>query len=333
MLVGLFRKSHWYTPVLLVVAGSLLWIDSIWHPDRLPLHADLSSGPLYHLILPLLELSPLVSLLVAFTILIVQVLYINHIATLGEFTDRFSALAALIYLLIMSSTTTMIDVHPVLFANLFLILALNKIFKANQEHLVMVEVFDVGFLTALAGLFYFPAMAIFLLLIMSLFVYYLISMRAILAALFGVLTPFVFLGIYYFMTDKLESQIGAVAIHIEPLKILYGSPNMFEQVFMLTIGIMAMVAFLRLLLIFMPDKPIRMRKRIMVLFLFFVISLISYTIATDYIHIHHGMVAIPLSISLASFFDDMGRKKLSESVFGILVLVVLVSRFSVYFNF
>lgn len=333
MIVSLFRKSQWYTPIFLVILGLLLWVDAFWHLDRWASFSDYSSGPFYHFLIPTLEANPYIALSLSFTLLMIQVFYINHIATSKEFIDRFSALPALVYLLLMSSHPQLITPHPLLFANGFLLIALNKTFKANQEHLVMPEVYNVGLLTALAALFYFPSVVILLLLILSLFVYYLISLRAILAAVFGLITPIVFLGIYYFLTGDLETRLTEATIYFEPMNIFRQTPGTLELVFVLTAGLLAFLSFSRLLLMYMPDRPIRIRKRIMVLFISFIVSLLSYVVATDYLHIHYGLLVIPLSIALSFFLHDLGRKKITGFIFVVFVLVVLASRFSGYFIF
>ena len=333
MLIRTFRKAQWHSPILLLLLGALFWGSSFLDPagalDRI---AD-DNAPLYESLLPFIMDYPGISVALAFLMLMGQVFLVNHIATSKGFTDRFSALPALLYLLLMSSTPGMTGPHPVLIANIFLLLALNKIFNVYHERQAIMEVLNVGLLLAVAGLFYFPALPLFLLLIFSLFLYFPAGLRTLLAALMGFIIPFFFLGVYYYMFDMLGEKLDTVSIAIQPLEVFRQSLDMYQQAFAVVLGLLSVFAFLRLLFLYMPDKPIRVRKRIMVLSLFFLLSVLTYLVTVDYVYVHHGVLIIPLSIALAVFFSDIGKKKLAEVVFTILFLLILGGRFSAYFIF
>lgn len=333
MFIRTFRKVQWYTPFILLLLGALFWGSSFLDPvsalDRI---AD-DNAPFYELFLPWIINYPGISVAIAFVILMGQVFFVNHIAVSKGFTDRFSALPALLYLLLMSSTPGMTGPHPVLIANIFLLLGLNKIFKVYHESQAIMEVLNVGLLLAVAGLFYYPALPLLLLLIFALFLYFPVSLRTLLAALMGYIVPFFFLGVYYYMFDMLDEKLDTVSIAIQPLEIFRQSLDIYQQAFAVVLGLLSVFAFLRLQLLYMPDKPIRVRKRVMVLSLFFLLSVLTYLVTVDYIYVHHGILIIPLSIALAVFFSDLRKKKLAEIVFTILFLLILAGRFSAYFIF
>ncbi len=333
MLIRTFRKAQWYTPFLLILFGVLFWMRAFLFPDGMPDRIADDNAPFFELLVPWITNYPQMSLVLAFVLLMGQVFFLNHIATSKGLTDRFSALPGLLYLLLMSSTPGMISLHPVLLANVFLLLALNKIFKVYHERQAIMEVLNVGLLMAVAGLFYYPALPLLLLLIFSLFLYFPVNLRTLLAALMGYVIPFFFLGLYYYMFDKLGEKLDAISIFIQPLEVFRQSLDIYQQAFAVALGLLSVFAFLRLQLLYLPDKPIRIRKRITVLSLFFLFSVLTYLVTLDYIYVHHGVLIIPLSIALAVFFSDMRNRKLAEAVFSILLLLILAGRFSAFFIF
>ncbi len=329
MLVKVFRKVYWHTPLFLILIGVLLWLKAFLDPASAIAEIDNVNAPLFKLVQAMACNYPLIALLVSFVLLMVQVFFINHIASARNLTDRYSALTGLLYLLLMSSTSAMITMHPVLFSNMFLLLVLNKILQVHGKQEFMPEIFNSGLMVAIAGLFYLPALVFFIFLIFAQIIYYLVSFRSVLASLLGLATPFFFLGLYYFMRDLFFERLGAFSITIQPWLVFGQTPDASEKIFIVVLAIFSLIAFARLRLVYYQDNPIRIRKRIQVLFLLFLISIVSYLSAVNYIHLHHAILAIPLSVGLAIFFFDLKKKWLSEIIFLILLLAVLGSRFSI----
>lgn len=330
MLHNVFRKVQWYTPLLLLLGGALLWLNAFLGPEKTLSELAANNAPLFKLLRPLIFDYPLMAVIVSFLVLMVQVFFINHIASSRGLTDRYSALTGLLYLLLMSNTQGMIAPHPILFANLFLLFALNKILKEYQEKEGMAEIFSSSMLIAIAGLFYLPALLFFLFLIFSLTLYFRLSLRSIIASLLGFVTPFFFLGLYFFLSDVLHERMQALTFAFQPWLVFNYYPDTHEKVFILGLAVFSLLSIARLRISYMPDKVIRIRRNVQVLFLLFSVSALSYLFATYYIHLHHALLAIPLSISLAVFFHDIKKKMVTEVVFGIFLLFILAGRFAGY---
>ncbi|MDR4988580.1 MAG: hypothetical protein RG741_07070 [Bacteroidales bacterium] len=330
MFVRVFRKVYWYTPILLLLISGLLWLKLfIYPPDNL-IVTGTGSGPLFDLLIPFFTDKPLLTAITSFVVLMVQVFYINQVATSKEFTDRYSALPGLIYLLLMSSTPAMISFYPLLFANLFLIPALNKLFDVYDEESISRELFNAGFLIAMAGLFYYPALTFYLALITSVFLYYIVSLRRIIASLLGLISPALMLFVYFLLVDEFLHWYEELTFVAKPLQLLELEISIYQKLFIGVLSVFSIVAFLRMQLIYKTAKPIRTRKRITLLYLFFFISVLSYLLAHDFSHVHHALLTIPLTITLAVFFYDMRSQRLTEILFGILLLFILAGRAMVY---
>lgn len=331
MFVRVFRKVNWFSEALLVLIGVLLWFSAFLAPEKSIDGIADPAAPLFELIRPLLTQYQLAAVITALILVLIQAFLVNHLATTKNFTDRFSLLPAIIYLMLMSSTTIMIAPHPVLFANSFLIPALGKLLDAYDEEHYMKEIFNIGLLIALAGLFYYPALTLFLALIISIFMYYIVNVRTLIAAFIGLLTPFVFLSVYYFMRDMFADWLADFQIVVKPFLVFELETDIYQKAFIVVLTLLSFFAFFRLQVIYKFTKPIRIRKRITILLLFFVISVVSFLLAVDHIYVHYGILIIPLSIALAVFFYDLRNTKLSEVLFGILLLLVIAARFASYY--
>ncbi len=333
MIVRVFKKVSWYSQLLLVLIGVLLWFSAFLAPAKSINGIADPAAPLYELIRPLLLQYQLTAVITALILVIIQAFVVNHLATTKSFTDRYSLLPGVLYLLLMSSTTVMIAPHPVLFANTFLIPALSKLLDAYDEEHYMKEIFNIGFLIAIAGLFYYPALTLFLALIISIFMYYIVNLRTLIAAFIGLLTPFIFLSVYFFLRDMFAEWLAEFQIVVQPFLVFELETDIYQKAFIGVLTLLAFFAFFRLQVIYKSTKPIRIRKRITILLLFFVISVASFLVAVDHIYVHYGILIIPLSIALAVFFYDLRNSKLSEVLFGILLLLVIAARFASYYIF
>ncbi len=333
MLIRTFKKAQWYTPLLMLLLGALLWLDVFIDPSLAISKISNPAGPFFEMLRPMIINNPLIAVILSFMLLIIQAIILNHVATSKNFTERYSALPGLFYLMLMCSTTIMIAPHPVLFANFFLIHALNKLFDVQQQEHVIKQVYNVGFLIALAALFHYPVIVLFLALIMGIFVYYLVNIRTIIAAVIGLLTPFAFLALYFFLTDMFLEWITHLTISVEPMLVFQLKTGVYQKAFIAILAMLSVFAFLRLQLIYKSTKPIRIRKRITVLVLFFLASVASFLVVADHIYVHYGIMLIPLSIALAVFFYEMSNTRKAEIVFSILFILVLASRYAGYLVF
>ncbi len=330
MLVGAFRKVFWFTPLLLLFIGVLLWLEVFLSPDNHIVLSGNGSGPVYDLLLSLFVDHSLLAAITSFAVLMIQVFYINQVATSKEFTDRYSALPGLIYLLLMSSAPGMIKLYPLLFANLFLIPALNILFDVYEEKVISRELFNAGFLIGIAGLFYYPALSFFLALIASVFLYYIVSLRRIIASLVGLVSPLAMMLVYFILVDELSNWYEEITFVIRPFQLFNLEITLYQKLFIGGLSVLSIFAFLRMQLIYKTAKPIRTRRRITLLYLFFFISVLSYLLAHDFANVHYALLNISLSIALAVFFYDMRYRKLTEILFGILLLLILAGRFVPY---
>jgi hypothetical protein len=107
-----------------------------------------------------------------------------------------------VYLLSVSTTLSDVMLHPILIANLFIILALLRIFSLSEEAKAGKLLFDIGFLIALSSMFYTTLLLLLLLIWISLFLIKPFKLSEWLASLLGVILPYIILFSITYLFDN-----------------------------------------------------------------------------------------------------------------------------------
>jgi len=325
MLIRIFKQNAPVIPLLLLLAGLLMWVDGFFLAT-VPGAATEGHAPLFEPLAAAFESMPVLSVITAFVLLMLQVFLVNYMVQANNLLGKPSWLPGFLYLLLMSSDPSLTSLHPVLVANLFLIWALARTLAAYSEGDVMAEVFNVGFLIAVAGLFYYPAMVFFLWLLVALGVYFLLSLRGLVAAFMGFLTPLFFLFTWYYLSDQLESRLGHMVAQYNPFLVFEQSYEPFSIAMMLMLALISFLSFLKISLAYVADKPIRIRKRIRVLVYFFVLALASILLATDRFDVHHGLLMPPLAIAWSVFLLETKRKWIADLMLYLFLMLVIAGK-------
>ncbi len=320
MLLQIFYKQQWYTPFLLLIGGVVLWRRALFDPAASLEYVGTDHAPLFDLILPFFQEQALVAVLIAFVLVMFQVFFMTHLASSKVLENRFSALTGLIFLLLISSRPYMLAPQPAIFAGVFLILAFNKMLNTYAEKDMVLQVFNAGVLTGLAGLFYFPAWSFFILLLISLFVYYIASLRNIMAALTGFIMPVLFLCIALWVTSQHEHALDAFTRYQANWMEFSVHYSFFDRIYTYLFALLTLISYLSIRLLHIPAKAIRIRKRMKTLNVALMVAVLSYLLAGEHLLVNYVLPVIPLSMMLAVFFEGQRRKKLA----GILFLVMAV---------
>lgn len=326
MLIGKFKEKHPFLFVLLPVIALVLWSDAFFGYNSVALSSK-NAAPLYYWIAVFFDQHRFWSVLLGFSLMIIQAYMFNRVITDKGLVDRNSQLPALFYIVLMSSSFSMMGLHAIWFANFFLIISLDKIFDVFNEDDVFLEVFNVGFFISIASLFYLPSLWFVLLLIASLFIYYLVNIRGILAAILGFFTPFMFLTVYYFWHDKLAEKVTeyfSLQILFQEFSLLNIVPIGWASIGV--IGTVALVAIMRTYIGGLRDKPVRIRKRFQVLLAYFIIALITIPFAGKQVHLHQAIIMPPLAAILARFFQENKKVFWNEFFFTLLIILIIVGK-------
>ena len=331
MPLSYFRKIQPLSPFLLFIVGAFLWAEVLLEPGPVFFHVTENPSPLYQWLQPLFLRFPLVSWISAFFFLYIQAILINYIFSSQGVLDRFSFMASLVYMLLMSSGHGMLFMHPVLFSNLFLLLIIRKVYRFYDTGNTIEEVFSTGMLLALACLFHIQAIVFALLLIMSLFVFYLIDLRSIVATCIGFITPLILYFTILFLFDRLDYPALDLYVGFEWLGDFPGNIPLVVMVLVGFLGATSLLASFHMAFIYLPDKPIRYRKRLWILIYFQLISLATLLFISEFEAYHLANLFIPMSAILSGYLLQMSRKAIPGILLLILLGLIVAGKLAVFF--
>lgn len=325
MLIGKFKSNNPLLNIILFLLAILFWIDSFIYFSNVELSSE-HQAPLYAFIYRLFSQYPFWSVLLSFFFMLLQAFMFNRVITNKNLVDRNSYLPALVFIVLMSSSFKLVGLQPFWFANFFLIVALDKIFDDFDEQDTYKEIFNVGLLIGVASLFYYPVLGFFVLIWISLIIYYLVNVKSLLASLMGLLLPYLFVASYYFWFNKLSIEFREWWSFFQSL---FDNPlllNTFQWVTFSIVGVTTLIALVVIYGSGLRDKPVRLRKRHRVLLYFFLISLVLMVIYFEDLYVNRGIAGLSLAGVLAVFFQENKKNLWSEFLFTALLILVLVGK-------
>lgn len=207
MLVRFFGSSFIAQYFSLALIGTLLWLPAFLDPQPMPFGPSLEM-PLFNLVYRLAELAPMIAVVLAFLMVMVQAFILNSILSYHEFIPRNSLLAAFLYILLMSVNLRGQVMYPALPSLFLVMLALHLLFRMSEEEENLSEALSIPLLVALASMFYFPALLLALFLWISLVVFRIFKWREWVISLFGLLLPFIYLFTVYMWTGHSDEYLG-----------------------------------------------------------------------------------------------------------------------------
>jgi hypothetical protein len=320
LLVGYFKKNRTQAVLFLPLLIMGLWAFPFFHLEP---YSGSHLMPFYELLVDLLGQKPVVLHLVALAVTILSAFLLNYLAAEQEVLNTATYMPGVMYGVFMSCGPLLTSLHPVLCANLFLILALRRLFTTHRKETAYAEVFDAGMYVALATLFYVPALVFMPLIWVSLILIRPFIWREWIISFFGFVTPYLFVGMYYYWIDKFSYlwydkifyPIGINHINLDwPLAdyLLFG---------MLTF--IALVSFTR---VFsgVAVNTVRAKNNLMVLLWMCGLSAVSVLIAPEFSIRYFAFLAVPCSIFASNYFLSLKRTWFAELLFSLLLMAILL---------
>ena len=154
MLFKLFNSNKPIVLTILPILGVVLWFPSFFIS-----HPKVSAPSPFYSYLDALH-GPIGNSL-AIIVIILTGIFLSFIINKSEFFEKAHFLPAILYLLIMSSLKELHCQNPIIYSNLFLVLAFGKIVKINQQNSCKNDLFLGSCFFLLAALFYIPYLMFF----------------------------------------------------------------------------------------------------------------------------------------------------------------------------
>lgn len=324
MITSLFRSNQPFALFLLPLITVALWLPALLNPQPLAFEHTM---PLFELMCRWLSDLPLMAEVAAIVLVLTGAFLLNFLVGNHEVLPRQSYLPALCYAVLMSCTPPQLSLNPLLFANIFLMLAINKLLNTYRHDTAFGQVFDAGFFIAVGALFYFPSIVLFPVVWVGLAVLRPFIWREWIISLTGLIVPFLFAAVYYFWYDQLH--------YLWEDKILYPILNRFFQ-FRLTPSFIALLVVLGWIFLLSAGKlvtgirvsKLKTKNSLLVLVWLSFFSAVSMLLAPTVSVTYYSFLAVPLAIFFANYLLLVKRQWWGELVFWLLIAAIAFNHIS-----
>jgi hypothetical protein len=203
MLLRILKSNTLFSTLLIPLTGVCFWMNSFRVPQLL--NPDLANGamPLYNLVYHYLRDQDFWQVFIAFCLVIINSFFVAQLGSSFLFMKKRSYLPGIIYLTTISSLQVLHSLLPVHLATLLVLISIYLIFETYHKNVEITYTFNASFFLALASLFYLPAVVLFPLVWISIFVLQKDDNWRLLAIpILGFGTPWIFMWAYSFMNGS-----------------------------------------------------------------------------------------------------------------------------------
>ena len=323
MLLKLFKSNHPYVIFLIPLLALVLWIPTLFNlSDNLNTsHLD-NTTFVFNWLLGVISFNLKFSVVFALILVIVESYMLLRLNFKYIFIDNKTYLPSVLFVIFASTLSSYQNFYPLLVGNLFILLALDRAFLIDKSKNQFKRYFESGFFLGLGALFYPNIYPIIVIIWLTLFVLRTFNWREWFSSTLGLFAPFTLYLAALFLTDNLEGVYEKLAAVL----FQQASPLSFSIYSQIALGFIGLIVLIAIILHIRPvvGKKINTRKyhtlffwfAVYVLALFFFNPSMGYELAIT--------LAIPISIICSIFLTDIKTKWISEVIFGLTLLGVIV---------
>lgn len=325
----IIRQHRQFSPIniaLVTVVGTLLCLGAFFHlPDQLtPVVMEPAVSNLIGLSFGE-GLTPRANVLVTLVLTLVQAFLLNKVVNHFNFMGKPNFLVALLFMTLVSLFLPFLVLSPTLICNFLTIWMVSKLFNIYKQPDVKRLMFDLGMITALGSLVYFPFIVMLLLLWIALIVFRPFIWREWLTPILGFLVVYFLIGVLYYWLDRLDEFVAVFSPFTNPFPTTL-NVDMHDYLVAIPV-ILALIGFLFVLREHYFRSVVHIRKSFQLLFYLLFLVVISFYL-NEHITINHFLLcAPPLAIYLAFYFSHAKIKWLYEGLYMVIVLTILYFQF------
>lgn len=315
MFIRFFKSNNASALLFLPLIAIVIWIFGFVHPTILPLRHTM---PLFEFFAGLCGGIAWVSTLVGLLLVVGQAFLLNFIVNENEVLEKQNYLPALFYIVFMSNNEAMLTLHPLLFGNLFILLALHRLLSSYRQDKAFAQSFDAGFLISIATLFYFPFVVFLPLLGVALILMRPFNWREWLISFFGALLPYVFILSIYFWNERLDYLFhDKMFYQFTKERLSMEMPTSFYV--MLGIGWSVILFSMAKIVLGVGIGSQRTKKSVILFVWFLFFSAVSILLAPEISTKYFSALAIPSAIFCANYFTHIRKGWWAEVLFLLLL--------------
>jgi hypothetical protein len=303
---------------MLPLLALAFWVGTFFMQPSDPVFAM----PLYNLLTKPLNNLHFVASIIAFIVVVAEAFLLNYIINENEILNKPTFLPALLYIVFMSCDTQLLTIYPLLFANFFILLAINRLMSSYRKDVAFSNAFDAGFLLSIATLFYFPCIVFLPLLIIGFILFRPFNWREWIISFIGTTVPYTFVFTYYFWNDVLDYWWNMKVFYPGSKQLILISPGFY---FMISVAALLVLLSFGKLFVGFVDASQKNRKGISLLIWLFGLALLSMFLSPEISLQSFSALAIPASVFCANFFLRMRKIQWAELLFTLLFVTILIN--------
>lgn len=327
MLIRFFKNNNPSSFILIPLFALALWIVGFFSDQN---GTVTYYAPLYEIIAKPLHNYSFIGTLIAFLFIVSEAFLLNYIVNKYEILTKPSFLPALFYIVFMSIDNAMLTLHPLIIANIFIILAIYKLVSSYQKDSALSNAFDAAFLFSLSILFYFPSIVFIPLLGISFILFRPFNWREWIISLLGIVLPYAFVFSYSFLNDSSDNwwsvKMFFPTLPEQPKSII---PNSFY--FILGLSLLIVLFSFKKLFSGFGEASQKNKKGLLLLLWFSAFALLSLFIAPRISIQSFSAMAIPASVFCANYFLKIKKEWWGELLFLLLLTSIFINHFITLF--
>jgi hypothetical protein len=282
-----------------------------------------NSMPLFTLLKHLLGQRVWVSNVAAAAICMTLVFLITNLNTTHFFINERTFVPALMFILITALLPQNQILNPALPASLFMIFALKRMLESYNKKEVAYNFFDAGILIGTGSLFYANLIWFGILIFVGIAILRSINVKEIVVSILGLIIPYIIMfGLYYTLNYDLNDLFSLIYANLFSEAASFGLSNLKIAALIFMLGVI--IFSLTHVLMFQSKTKIKSRKTFLLLiWTFFIAAIVYFFVPSASLEII-WISAIPSSYFIANYFIFSRRKILSEVLFGLFFLIVVL---------
>lgn len=266
------------------------------------------------------------NIIIAMLLVIVQAMLLNRIVNQHNLLGRPSFLPALMYVTISAMLMPFMILSPVLICNFLLIWMIGKFLNIHRRAEINSLMFDMGMIVGAGTLIYFPFIAMFILLLISLLIFRAFNWREWISGFIGFALVYFFLAVYYYWNDTLGQfyKIWLPLANPFPGRIQI---NLNDYIVLAPLVVILVLSAYSIRQYFFRSY-VQVRKSFQLLFFLFVLAVISFSLKPSGLRVYHFLAGAPAAaIFMAYYFLHAKKPWIYESLY------LLLLGFIIYFQF
>ena len=325
--IKFFKSSFFIQYLVIVITGLCLWISAFVEPPGMP--APEGPVPLYSMFYHLFHNLPFLSTTIGFILVLAETYWLTTILSQHELVLKNSSLSALVFLVLMSFLPGQLTVNPISISLGFMILILYHLLIAYNKPEHLDRIFAAGFFTAFASFFYLPFLLWFIFVVISFLVFRAGNWRAWLAAIIGLVTPFIYLAVWYFWQNDLVARMNEYLLFFSHILVY---PNPFHTDFWILSVFTLLLAFWGIISFRSGpvEKTVEIRTKTSILLWTLVFTLISFAYARSMAIFLPALAMPALTMVITGTLTHLKKTRLAEIILLIYFFAVLLNNLFIH---